>query len=98
MKRSQRKFLRRCQELCAGCAWRPGTDASEARLGRPRSPLDADLREQIRICTETATPFYCHEYGVDDGSGALVVPENRMKLCPGWVAELRTANGIKARR
>jgi hypothetical protein len=91
LKRSKKKFLKSCTEVCAGCAWRPGTPAYEARLGRSTDPLDADLP---RIIEEQLTvpggAFYCHEYGVPQPDGSVVVPEDREKLCVGWVAELRS--------
>lgn len=97
MKRSRKKYLRRCQEMCGGCAWRPGTDAFEARLGRPRDPRDADLKEAIDRCNASggSVPFCCHEYGQDQ-DGALVVPEDRQKLCVGWVNWMRARNWAPA--
>lgn len=100
MKRSQKKYLRRCQEMCGGCAWRPGTDAWKARLRQSDHPLDQHLADDIERTLESggATPFYCHEYGEEHPEGHFEIPEERMKLCVGWIGELRERHGIRPQR
>lgn len=90
MRRSKKKFLKRCTEVCSGCAWRPGTAAFEARMGRSTNPLDADLPRLIEEQFKPGGAFYCHEYGEEQANGSIKVPDGRQKLCVGWVAELRS--------
>ncbi|MGH9900214.1 MAG: hypothetical protein ACRD68_00050 [Pyrinomonadaceae bacterium] len=98
MNRSKKKFLRRCQEMCGGCAYRPGTDAYEARLGRPRNPLDVHLREQIEATLAASEPFYCHDYARELPDGHMELIEDRKKLCVGWLEDLRRRHKIGKHR
>jgi hypothetical protein len=91
------ELIARAQEMCGTCAYRPGTDAYEARLGRPRDSRDTELQAAIQHCLASCQPFYCHEPIPEDAEGHRVPTldaEGRMlpaesKLCVGYAAELR---------
>lgn len=57
------------REKCAGCAFRPGTEAQQSDLTRLKA----------RLCVLALDPFLCHENAVD---GQLPAGEER--LCVGY--------------
>lgn len=96
-RKRERAQLVRAQEMCKTCAYRPGTDAYEARLGRPREARDAELKGQIEACLAEGRPFYCHDpipetpdgYRVPDLDDDGNIVREQAKLCVPYMTELR---------
>lgn len=86
-RRSEEKLhLARWSEMCATCAYRPGTPAS-------RDEGDSGLREMRLKLLDAEQPFYCHEVVPETWDGYRemdVTNPLHKKLCIGHMKALDT--------